>query len=108
MEIKLSFTKFANKIIYSIVCINKNESILINELQHINQSRQQLVGQISHDLRTPLNVVMIMIRLALEEKDIPEQICSKFLRPALENCDHLLSLINDIVDFTQEEFTSQL
>ena len=67
-----------------------------------------LVGQISHDLRTPLNSVIILLKLAIQQaKEISENVKTEFLKPAFENSKYLLNLINNILDFTKEEFSKE-
>ncbi len=67
-----------------------------------------MVGSISHDLRTPLNGITILLNLVLKIRTIqPDKLIDEFIQPALHNCNHLLSLINDILDFTQEEFNME-
>lgn len=39
---------------------------------------------------------------------IPAKIIKDYLQPCLDSGNHLLSLINDILDFTQEDFSIQL
>ena len=68
-----------------------------------------MVGQISHDLRTPLNSINIMLRLAIDtSKEIPQIIKDDYLIPAFKNSKHLISIVNDILDFTQEDFKKEL
>ena len=68
-----------------------------------------MVGQISHDLRTPLNSITINLDMAVNfEKTILEEPKRKYLRPALNNCKLLLCIINDILDFTEEEVKKEL
>jgi signal transduction histidine kinase len=66
-----------------------------------------MVGQISHDLRTPLNGIVINLNTAL--RDMPEteemkEIKEGYLEPALMNCDQLTYLINDVLTFTKAGF----
>ncbi len=54
----------------------------------MGQARQLMVGQISHDLRTPLNGIVINLNMAME--NMPEEtegIKEDYLKPALMNCD---------------------
>ena len=60
-----------------------------------------MVGSISHDLRGPVNGIMILLDVAM--KVVPKE-CQNLIEPAILNCNHLMCLINDILDFTQEEF----
>ncbi len=60
-----------------------------------------MVGQISHDLRTPLNGIIVNLDLAiLKTSEKGEKIKETYLKPALMNCNSLMYLINDILAFT--------
>ena len=63
-----------------------------------------MVGQISHDLRTPLNSITVLLNLAVAFRGIPKIFTEEYIKPALTNCNLLMSLINDILDFTKEDF----
>jgi len=64
-----------------------------------------MVGQISHDLRTPLNSITVLLNLAtVAFKGIPKIFTEEYIKPALTNCNLLMNLINDILDFTREDF----
>jgi signal transduction histidine kinase len=74
-------------------------------MKETNKLRSLMVGSISHDLRTPLNGVVILLRL-IEKKfeGLPKPLIEEYVNPSLVNCDILMCLINNILDFTQEEF----
>jgi signal transduction histidine kinase len=46
-----------------------------------------MVGQISHDLRTPLNGIVINLNLAIDNISTkPDGVKEDYLKPALMNC----------------------
>ena len=50
-----------------------------------------------------------MLRLAIDtSKEIPQIIKDDYLIPAFKNSKHLISIVNDILDFTQEDFKKEL
>ena len=63
-----------------------------------------MVSSISHDLRTPLNGMMILLRSVSTTQGFDEALKVKFIEPALHCADYLLNLINDILDYTQVNF----
>lgn len=66
------------------------------------------MGQISHDLRTPLNAIIILLNLVVKDVgEISDRVKKEYLFPALQNSKYLLVLLNDILDFTQEEFNKE-
>jgi signal transduction histidine kinase/CheY-like chemotaxis protein/L-asparagine transporter-like permease len=65
------------------------------------RSKAEFLAMISHELRTPLNGVIGLAGLLMDGSlDAQSRIYAKMLREA---GDHLLSLINDLLDFTKLE-----
>lgn len=78
---------------------------LETELRTAEQSsvaKTRFLASISHEMRTPLNVIMGMQKLAISNPDLPEE-----TRTQLDNiglsAEHLLSLINYILDLNYIE-----
>ncbi|MFP4096629.1 MAG: response regulator [Cyclobacteriaceae bacterium] len=64
-------------------------------------ARQDFLSTMSHEIRTPLNVIMGMTRLMLDEKPRPDQM--DYLRSLQFSANHLLIVINDILDLSKIE-----
>ncbi len=69
-----------------------------------NVAKDHFIANISHELRTPMNAILGMTELALDE-DLPPSV-REYLTTARESADMLLDLLNDILDFSRIE-TSQ-
>ncbi|MEA5464960.1 CHASE2 domain-containing protein [Leptothoe sp. PORK10 BA2] len=69
-----------------------------------NRSKNDFLANMSHELRTPLNTILGMTQ-ALEEKILgelnPQQV--KALQTTERSANHLLELINDILDLSKVE-----
>ncbi|WP_431268473.1 PAS-domain containing protein [Dankookia sp. P2] len=65
------------------------------------RSRTEFLAMVSHELRTPLNAVIGLSGLLLEQ-GLPEP-QAQHLRLIREAGDHLLALVNDILDVTRLE-----
>ena len=74
----------------------------LEEAQDANETKQNFFSKMSHDIRTPLNVVLGMTQVAQKYKDDTPR-----LEHALENIttegNYLLELINSILDVNQLE-----
>ncbi len=66
-----------------------------------NRSKSQFLANMSHELRTPFNGLMGMLGL-LQGTPITEQ-QADYIQTAQESAGHLLTLLNDILDFSALE-----
>ena len=67
-----------------------------------------MIGAISHDLRTPLNGVIVNLDEAYKHKETSDQIKETYLNPARMNCKVLMSLIDQFLNYTKENFNKEL
>jgi signal transduction histidine kinase/AraC-like DNA-binding protein len=72
-----------------------------------DQLKTRLLANVSHELRTPLNVILGYIQTALTSPnpykvDIPPELL-KDLQHIGRNADHLLHVINDLLDLSRAE-----
>ncbi|ANB72169.1 hypothetical protein AYM40_07160 [Paraburkholderia phytofirmans OLGA172] len=67
-----------------------------------NRSKDQFLANISHDLRTPLNAILGYTQILLHDDKLTERQVSG-LKVISRSGEHLLSLINDLLDFAKIE-----
>ena len=63
-----------------------------------------MVGAISHDLRTPLNGIIINLDEAKKDKRAKKVFKETYLNPSIINCKVLMSLVDQFLNFTKEDF----
>ena len=83
----------------------ENRAILENALQQANRANKAksvFLSNMSHDIRTPMNAIVGFTTLALTHIDNKEHV-EGYLRKIISSGNHLLSLINDVLDMSRIE-----
>ena len=72
------------------------------ELEHANRAKDEFLANMSHELRTPLNSILGLTESLLEQRrDRLSEVQQKSLRIVESSGQHLLGLINDILDLSK-------
>lgn len=101
----------ANKVAY--VLINRTRDRLniqrlhqaIELAQQSNKAKSSFLAKMSHDIRTPINTIMGMAQIANDHAGDLEKM-SECLESIRVSSDHLLALINDVLDMSKIESES--
>ena len=67
-----------------------------------NRAKSAFLSNMSHDIRTPMNAIIGFTTLALSNIDDAERV-KDYLGKTLASSNHLLSLINDVLDMSRIE-----
>lgn len=67
-----------------------------------NKAKSTFLSNMSHDIRTPMNAIIGFTALAISHIDRKEQV-EEYLKKIMTSGNHLLSLINDILDMSRIE-----
>jgi len=67
-----------------------------------NQAKTQFLSNMSHDIRTPMNAIINMTRFTIENYDDKKK-AFEYLSVIQSSSDHLLKLINDVLDMSRIE-----
>lgn len=70
--------------------------------EEANRAKSDFLSAMSHDIRTPMNAIMGMTKLAVAHLDHPERVADCLQKIAISS-KHLLSLINDVLDMSKIE-----
>lgn len=72
------------------------------QAQHANQAKTTFLSNMSHDIRTPMNAIIGFATIAASHMDRTDQV-RDCLHKILSSSNHLLGLINDILDMSRIE-----
>ncbi len=72
------------------------------EAQAANKAKTAFLNNMSHDIRTPMNAIVGFTALAASHIDKKEQV-QEYLKKISISSQHLLSLINDVLDMSRIE-----
>lgn len=72
------------------------------QAQHANRAKSTFLSNMSHDIRTPMNAIIGFATIAVSHIDNKDQV-RDCLQKVLSSSNHLLSLINDILDMSRIE-----
>ncbi len=70
--------------------------------EHANRAKTTFLNSMSHDIRTPMNAIIGFTALAAAHIDSPKQVAD-YLGKISVSSEHLLSLINDVLDMSRIE-----
>ncbi|MCM1044188.1 MAG: response regulator [Candidatus Gastranaerophilales bacterium] len=72
------------------------------QAQHANKAKTTFLSNMSHDIRTPMNAIIGFSTIAVSHIDNKDQVLD-CLQKVLSSSNHLLSLINDVLDMSRIE-----
>src|SRR5690606_19113031 len=72
------------------------------EADRANQAKGEFLARMSHEIRTPLTAIMGFLDIAMSEGKENERVIEP-LMTVQRNSDHLLKLINDVLDVSKIE-----
>ncbi|MBE6028840.1 MAG: response regulator [Clostridiales bacterium] len=84
----------------------EEQSLMLNDAlrtaEEANKAKTAFLSNMSHEIRTPMNAIIGLDNIALNDPETPEKI-KDYLRKIGDSADHLLELINDILDMSRIE-----
>ena len=82
--------------------MNQALSDAVHAAENANQAKSTFLSNMSHDIRTPMNAIIGFTTLAVSNIDNKKMV-RDYLGKILSSSNHLLSLINDILDMSRIE-----
>ena len=82
--------------------LNAKLQVAVEKAESANRAKSAFLSNMSHDIRTPMNAIIGFTTLALSNIDDTERV-KDYLGKTLASSNHLLSLINDVLDMSRIE-----
>lgn len=75
----------------------------IKELQHADNFRKEFVGNLAHELKTPIFNIQGYLDTLAENEDMNLELRRKFLERAINSCERLENLVSDLDEISRLE-----
>lgn len=74
---------------------------MIKRMQVIDQSRQEFVSNVSHELKTPLTSMKVLADSLLGQDEVPEELYKEFMTDIAEEIERENKIINDLLSLVK-------
>lgn len=89
---------------YSVKNLLRQQEKLQKERQELEQFRQELMANVSHDLRTPLAGIHGYIEtMIIKKNEMDEETCQRYLQNALQSTGKLKYLVDELFELSRLE-----
>jgi len=79
----------------------ENYNTMAAQLESLDQTRNQFVSNASHELKTPLATMKIMLESMMYQPDMPEELRGEFMQDMNHEIDRLTGIITDLLTLTK-------
>ncbi len=70
---------------------------MTEQLQRVEQSRQEFVSNVSHELKTPLSSIKVLTESLMFQEDVPVEMYKEFFEDINSEVDRLNNIISDLL-----------
>ena len=79
----------------------ENYNIMAAQLERLDKTRNQFVSNASHELKTPLATMKIMLETVMYQPEMPEDLRREFMEDMNHEIDRLTGIITDLLVLTR-------
>jgi len=79
----------------------ENYNTMAAQLENLDKSRNQFVSNASHELKTPLTTMKIMLETMIYQSDMPPEVRQEFMEDMNHEIDRLTGIITDLLTLTR-------
>ena len=70
---------------------------LLGRMKVINDSRQEFVSNVSHELKTPMTSIKVLADSLNQQPDVPVELYQEFMQDITEEIERENKIINDLL-----------
>ena len=86
--------------------ISNAVSQTLRKLKAVDQSRQEFVSNVSHELKTPLTSMKVLADSLLAQEDVPVELYQEFMGDIAEEIERENKIINDLLSLVKMDKTT--
>ena len=79
----------------------ENYNIMAAQLERLDKTRNQFVSNASHELKTPLATMKIMLETVMYQPEMPEDLRREFMEDMNHEIDRLTGIVTDLLTLTR-------
>ena len=79
----------------------ENYNTMAAQLERLDKTRNQFVSNASHELKTPLTTMKIMLESMIYQPDMPAELRTEFMQDMNHEIDRLTGIITDLLTLTR-------
>ena len=72
-------------------------NVLLNKMQVLEDSRQEFVSNVSHELKTPITSMKVLADSLLLQEEVPNEMYREFMSDMVDEIDRESKIINDLL-----------
>lgn len=76
---------------------------MVAELQTIDESRQEFVSNVSHELKTPITSMKVLADSLVGQEELPVELYREFMQDINTELDRMNNIINDLLTIVKSE-----
>ncbi len=86
--------------------ISESIDLMLNRMQTLDESRQEFVSNVSHELKTPLASMKVLSDSLLAQEDVPPELYREFMQDLSDEIERENKIINDLLTLVRMDKTS--
>ena len=79
---------------------------LLNRMKVLDESRQEFVSNVSHELKTPITSMKVLADSLIAQEDVPTELYKEFMTDIADEIDRENKIINDLLSLVKMDKTA--